>query len=92
MKREPQSLTVHLRHAAHRVHRAAWIINDGATALHCGRTAVHGARGSRREEESQIRKEGASATEGLTVQPLQARSKLASTLWRMMGQLSQKRA
>jgi len=37
MKRKPQSLTVHLRHAAHRVHRAAWIINDGATALHCGR-------------------------------------------------------
>ena len=32
MKRKPQSLTVHLRHAAHRVHRAAWIINDGATA------------------------------------------------------------
>jgi hypothetical protein len=37
MKRKPQSLTVHLRHAAHRVHRAAWIINDGVTALHCGR-------------------------------------------------------
>jgi len=37
MKRKPQSLTVHLRHAAHRVHRAAWIINDGAIALHCGR-------------------------------------------------------
>jgi len=37
MKRKPQSLTVHLRHAAHRVQRAAWLINDGATALHCGR-------------------------------------------------------
>ncbi len=37
MKREPQSLTVHLRHAAHRIHRAAWMIDSGATALHCGR-------------------------------------------------------
>lgn len=37
MKREPQSLTVHLRHAAHRIHRAAWIIDSGMTALHCGR-------------------------------------------------------
>jgi hypothetical protein len=36
MKREPQSLTVHLRHAAHRIHRAAWMIDSGATALHCG--------------------------------------------------------
>jgi integrase len=34
MTRKPQSLTAHLRH---RVYRAAWIINDGATALHCGR-------------------------------------------------------
>ncbi len=37
MKRKPQSLTVHLRHAAHRVHRAAWMIDSGASALHCGR-------------------------------------------------------
>jgi hypothetical protein len=37
MKREPPSLTVHLRHAAHRIHRAAWMIDSGATALHCGR-------------------------------------------------------
>jgi hypothetical protein len=37
MKREPQSLTEHLRHAAHRIHRAAWIIDSGASALHCGR-------------------------------------------------------
>src|SRR6266481_9722889 len=37
MKREPQSLTVHLRHAAHRIHRAAWMVDSGATALHCGR-------------------------------------------------------
>ena len=37
MKREPQSLTVHLRHAAHRIHRAVWIIDSGASALHCGR-------------------------------------------------------
>jgi len=37
MKREPQSLTVHLRHAAHRIHRAAWMIESGASALHCGR-------------------------------------------------------
>ena len=37
MKREPQSLTVHLRHAAHRIHRAAWMIDSGASALHCGR-------------------------------------------------------
>lgn len=37
MKWEPQSLTVHLRHAAHRIHRAAWMIDSGATALHCGR-------------------------------------------------------
>ena len=36
MKRQPQSLTVHLRHAAHRIHRAAWMIDSGATALHCG--------------------------------------------------------
>lgn len=37
MKREPQSLTVHLRHAAHRIHRAAWMIDSGASALYCGR-------------------------------------------------------
>jgi len=37
MKREPQSLTVHLRHAAHRIHRAAWMIDSGASDLHCGR-------------------------------------------------------
>jgi hypothetical protein len=37
MKREPQSLTVHLRHAAHRLNRAAWMIDSGASALHCGR-------------------------------------------------------
>ena len=37
MKREPQSLTVHLRHAAHRIHRAAWMVDSGASALHCGR-------------------------------------------------------
>jgi hypothetical protein len=30
MKREPQSLTVHLRHAAHRIHRAARMIDSGA--------------------------------------------------------------
>jgi len=30
-------MTVHLRHAAHRIHRAAWMIDSGATALHCGR-------------------------------------------------------
>ena len=35
MKREPQS--VHLRYAAHRIHRAAWMIDSGASALHCGR-------------------------------------------------------
>lgn len=37
MKREPQSMTVPLRHAAHRINRAAWTIDSGATALHCGR-------------------------------------------------------
>jgi hypothetical protein len=37
MKREPQSLTMHLRHSAHRIHRAAWMIDSGAAALHCGR-------------------------------------------------------
>ena len=29
MKSEPQSLTVDLRHAAHRIHRAAWMIDTG---------------------------------------------------------------
>ena len=33
MKREPQSLTVHLRDAAHRISRAEWIIGSGMTAL-----------------------------------------------------------
>jgi hypothetical protein len=37
MQREPQSLTVHLRNAAHRISRAEWIIGSGMTALHCGR-------------------------------------------------------
>jgi len=37
MKREPQSSTVHLRHAARRIHRAAWMIDSGTTAPHCGR-------------------------------------------------------
>jgi hypothetical protein len=32
MKREPQSLTVHLRHAAHRIDSAAWMIDSGASA------------------------------------------------------------
>jgi hypothetical protein len=37
MKRDPQSLPVHLRHAAHRIRTAAWTIESGASALHCGR-------------------------------------------------------
>ncbi len=37
MKREPQSLPVHLRHAAHRIRKAAWMMDSGASALHCGR-------------------------------------------------------
>jgi hypothetical protein len=37
MKHEPQLLTVHLRHAAHRIRKAAWMIDSGASALHCGR-------------------------------------------------------
>jgi hypothetical protein len=28
---------VHLRHAAHRIRKAAWMIDSGASALHCGR-------------------------------------------------------
>lgn len=42
---------MHLRHAAHRVHRAAWIINDGATALHCGRVLA-----LTREDTGKVRK------------------------------------
>src|SRR5208283_785104 len=34
MKREPQSLRVHLRHAAHRIHRVTWMIDTDANCSH----------------------------------------------------------
>lgn len=37
MKREPQSLTVHLREAGRRINRATSTISRGMVALHCGR-------------------------------------------------------
>lgn len=65
MKREPQSLTVHLRRAARRVHRAAWIINDGATALHCGRVLA-----LTRENTGKVRRLFFSDSMALRIRPL----------------------